>query len=104
MESKVKIYASYTHYMEARDKPRMDYKPSITGDKSGNAGLRELEKMKGKAYIQNCFNKKITGYEVTGEEVIIHTTRKPVTLPLKNLLSRLNAEFLPAYSTSRYDR
>jgi hypothetical protein len=115
MENKIKAYASYTHYTEAREKARPEYKPSITGDKSGNLGLRQLERMKGKDHIHKTFTKRITGFEVIGESVTIHfeakgaeyllsTTRKPVTLPLKNLQSQLNRLFFPAYSTSKYDR
>jgi len=56
---------------------------------------RKLEKMQGRLFIHNCFHKRITGFEVDDKQVKIHTSMRPVVLPLKGVTARIEREFLP---------
>jgi hypothetical protein len=100
MKNKVTVYPTFEAYLLVRDrvidKKRERLYTENYGDKTGSKGLRQLKGMQGKTWMHNFFTKRITGFEVVGEYVIIHTTRKEIKLPLKNLFSQLNKEFLPA--------
>jgi hypothetical protein len=100
MENKITQYATFEAYLLVRDrvidKKRERLYTENYGDKTGSKGLRQLKGMQGKMWMHNFFTKRITGFEVIGDHVVIHTTRKEIKLPLKSLFSRLNADFLPA--------
>jgi len=51
--------------------------------------------MIGSTFIHNSFHKTVTGYELGEKQIKIHTSMRPVYLPLQVTVKRIEQEFLP---------
>jgi hypothetical protein len=82
-------------YYQVRTCHQSEYGARDERTRSTSPLVRKLQGMQGKSYVYNCQFVHIQGFEVEDEQVILHTGRRPLPLPLQQLSSILEREFLP---------